>query len=123
MKDFSLIKIIGYLKRYMCQLSTQGVYAAFLLYNAWSSKSTPSWAKNIIVGALAYFLSPIDGIPDLTPFIGMTDDIGLMSFSLVTIACYIDNEVRAKAYRQLLILMNNKVDIEAVQEVDSWLLE
>ena len=121
MKDFSLTKIIGYLKRYMGQLSTQGVYAALLLYNAWSSKSTPSWAKNIIVGALAYFLSPIDGIPDLTPFIGMTDDIGLMSFSLVTIACYIDDEVRAKAYQQLLKLMNNNVDIEAVRDVDSWL--
>jgi len=121
MKDFSLTKIIGYLKRYVGQLSTQGAYAALLLYNAWSSKSTPSWAKNIIVGALAYFLSPIDGIPDLTPFIGMTDDIGLMSFSLVTIACYIDDEVRAKAYQQLLKLMENNVDIEVVRDVDSWL--
>ena len=121
MKDFSFSKIIKYLQRYLTQLSTQGVYAALLLYYSWSNKDTPAWAKKIIVGALAYFVSPIDAIPDLTPFIGMTDDIGLMSFSLVTIACYINEDVRLKAYNRLTILMKNKVDEDIVKDVNSWL--
>lgn len=121
MKDFSLSNIIEHLQRYLTQLSTKGVYAALLLYYAWSNKNTPGWAKNIILGALAYFVSPIDGIPDLTPFIGMTDDIGLMCFSLVTIACYITEDVRTKAYHRLTILMKSKVDETIVNDVNSWL--
>ncbi len=121
MDDFSLSKIIKYLKRYLTQLSTQGVYAALLLYYSWSNENTPAWAKKIIVGALAYFVSPIDAIPDLTPFIGMTDDIGLMSFSLVTIACYINDEVRDKAYKRLKIIMKNEVNEDIVEDVNSWL--
>ena len=121
MEKFSITKIISYAKCHLRQLSTQGIYSALLLFNAWGNKSTPKWAKNIILGSLAYFLSPIDSIPDLTPFIGMTDDIGLMAFSLVTIACYITPEVRDKSYQQLSKMLDNRVDEDVVKEVNSWL--
>lgn len=34
--------------------------------------------KALIVGALLYFINPLDLIPDITPFIGFTDDFGVV---------------------------------------------
>lgn len=34
--------------------------------------------KAIVVGALIYFINPLDAIPDLTPFIGFGDDLGII---------------------------------------------
>lgn len=77
------------------------IYSALLLWNAYKRSDTPSWAKNIVIGTLGYFLSPIDAIPDLSPLFGYTDDLGVLSFGLVSIACYINQEVRDKAEIQL----------------------
>ncbi|MCU7491482.1 MAG: YkvA family protein [Bacteroidota bacterium] len=39
-----------------------------------------SWhRKAIVVGALIYFISPIDAIPDLAPLIGYLDDLGVIT--------------------------------------------
>ena len=116
-----LNEVLNYLLKYLKQLSTKGVYSLLLLFYAYRSENVPSWAKKIIIGSFAYFLSPIDTIPDLTPFIGMTDDIGVISFGLVTISCYINDEVRTKAWHKLNALFNNEVDENIVAEVDAWL--
>lgn len=116
-KASSLFRYLG------ARLKTIGVkltYSALLLYYAYEREDTPAWAKNIILGSLAYLVSPIDAVPDLTPFIGFTDDLGVLSFGLVTIACYIDKNVRenakAKVYKYFKI-----VDEEDLLEVDAAL--
>ncbi len=39
-----------------------------------------SWhRKAIVVAALVYFISPIDTIPDIAPFIGYLDDLGVLT--------------------------------------------
>ena len=39
-----------------------------------------SWyRKSIVVGALIYFIVPIDAIPDLTPLVGYLDDLGVIT--------------------------------------------
>lgn len=39
-----------------------------------------SWhRKAIVVGALIYFISPIDTIPDLAPLFGYLDDLGVIT--------------------------------------------
>ena len=35
--------------------------------------------KVVIVAALLYFISPIDAIPDLAPFVGYLDDFGVIT--------------------------------------------
>jgi len=35
--------------------------------------------KAIVIAALIYFISPIDTIPDLTPFFGYLDDLGVIT--------------------------------------------
>ena len=51
----------------------------------------------VIYGALGYFISPIDVIPDFIPVVGFTDDIGVLAAAVVMAASYIDAEAKAKA--------------------------
>ncbi len=119
-KYFNLDKVQGHARKFMRQMSTKGIYTLLLLFYAFQGKETPSWAKNIIIGTIGYFLSPIDAIPDLTPVIGMTDDIGVLSFGIVTIACYINDEVRAKAVEQLTKIIG-PVNVEDLESIDRLL--
>lgn len=120
MDNFDFKSLKDYSAKYFKSIKVKGVYAALLLFFAYKNKATPKWAKNIIIGALGYFLSPIDGIPDLSPFIGFTDDIGIMMFGLVTIACYIDEEIREKAKSALYRYFPNP-DLQDLVEVDRLL--
>lgn len=110
-----------YGRKYFNQLADKGLYIIFLLFYAYKSSAVPSWAKKVIIGSLAYFLSPIDAIPDLTPVLGMTDDLGVLAFGLVTIACYINEEVRSQALNQLKRVLQKDIDLDAIAEIDSWL--
>ncbi len=39
-----------------------------------------SWhRKAIVVAGLIYFICPVDAIPDITPFIGYLDDLGVIA--------------------------------------------
>ena len=96
------------------------IYASLLLYHAFWQESTPFWAKNIIFGALGYLLAPVDTIPDLTPLLGFTDDIGVLSFGLVNIAGHITDEVRVNARKSLLKLFG-RMDMNAIRKVDAKL--
>ncbi len=102
------------------KIGLKTVYSALLLYYAYRRKDTPAWAKRVITGVLAYFISPIDMIPDLTPFIGFTDDLGVLSFGLATIAVYINKEVRTNARAQLEKWFEN-VDENELDAIDKTL--
>lgn len=95
-------KWINYIERHVTKMGSQLVYAAMLLIYAYGQSDTPNWAKSTVIGVLGYILAPLDSVPDLTPFIGFTDDMGVALFGLVAIACYIDDEVRAKAKSKVL---------------------
>lgn len=117
---FSETKFWQKLKHYAKQAGLKTVYVALLLFHAYKRKDTPSWAKHTILGALGYFLSPIDAIPDLTPILGYTDDIGVLTFGLVTVAAYVNEEVRKKAKAQLTKWFG-AYNEEDLQEIDAKL--
>lgn len=100
-KAFSSKKLLKKLPNYFRAIGIKSIYTVLLLFKAYQRDETPTWAKNIILGTIGYLLSPIDGIPDITPFLGLTDDVGVISFGLVSIACYIDEGVRKEAKAQL----------------------
>jgi uncharacterized membrane protein YkvA (DUF1232 family) len=50
---------------------------------------TPVGAKSIIVGALGYFISPVDAIPDIIPVAGYTDDLGVLTMAFATVAMHV----------------------------------
>ncbi|MDF1698738.1 MAG: YkvA family protein [Saprospiraceae bacterium] len=113
-------KLLRYLSARLKTVGVKLAYSALLLYYAYDRADTPNWAKNIILGSLAYLVSPFDSIPDLTPFLGFTDDFGVLSFGLVTIACYIDAPVREKAKAKINSFFK-VVDEEDLLEVDAKL--
>lgn len=112
--------VLSKFEKTLGSLGQRFVYIFLLLYFAFRRSDTPRWAKNIVIGAFAYFLSPIDSIPDLTPFMGYTDDLGVMSFALVTIACYVNDEVKDKAKTKMSKVFK-KVDVNTVEAVDAKL--
>ncbi|MBC8016040.1 MAG: DUF1232 domain-containing protein [Sporomusaceae bacterium] len=77
------------------------VYVVLLLYYTLQKDNVPLKAKTAIIGALGYFIVPIDAIPDLLPMVGLTDDLGALMIALATVSMYIDDEVKRKAKTQL----------------------
>lgn len=98
----------------------QLLYSSLLMIFAYKSPNTPKWAKRIILGAFAYLISPIDTIPDLTPVLGFTDDLSVITFSLVTVACYIDKNIRDTAKVKLASIIKN-VDTSILEVIDAKL--
>ena len=48
--------------------------SVFELGYAFMSPDTPVWAKAVIIGALGYFICPVDATPDFIPGVGYVDD-------------------------------------------------
>ena len=44
--------------------------------------ATPMRAKTILIGALAYFILPLDFLPDFAPLIGFSDDAAVLALAL-----------------------------------------
>ncbi len=108
------------LKRFAVQIGSKPVYAVLLLYYAYKRKDTPLWAKRVILGSLGYFVTIIDVIPDFTPFLGYTDDFGILLVGLSTIAVYVNDEVRGNA-REKLEQWFEVVDENLLMEIDDRL--
>lgn len=74
---------------------------ALLLYYAAQRPETPIWAKTVVYSALGYFILPMDLIPDLTPAVGFSDDLGALGVALATIAAYINQDVKDQAAEKI----------------------
>ena len=85
------------LKRYALVAGEEVVEKALQLFYAMQSPQTPKWAKTVILGALAYFIMPLDAIPDFVPVAGYTDDLGALAAAIATVHLYITEDVKAKA--------------------------
>jgi len=77
------------------------IYAALLLYYVMMSKNTPAKDKALIAGALAYFVSPIDIIPDGIPVVGFADDLVVLLFVLKTVRQNVTDEIKNQAKAKL----------------------
>lgn len=98
---FSEKKFWRKLQKFGRKAGIKVIYSALLLFYAYRRKDTPTWAKTIVLGVLGYFITPIDFIPDLSPILGYTDDLGWLTFGLVTVAGYINEDVRGRARAKL----------------------
>ncbi len=59
------------------------VYAVLLLFYLVTDKGVSLKSKATIIGALGYFIFPLDAIPDIMPAIGFTDDLGVLMFCFI----------------------------------------
>ena len=72
-----------------------------MLYYVAKDDETPASAKALIFGALGYFISPIDLIPDITPVIGFGDDLAVLTATIATVIASIKEEHKQKAKEQM----------------------
>lgn len=49
------------------------------LYRYFKDADVQWYRKTIVLGALVYFISPVDAIPDIAPLIGYLDDLAVIA--------------------------------------------
>ena len=69
----------------------------FLLFYVLTSPSTPLRYKQIIIGALGYFILPTDLLPDFIPGIGFADDLAAVLAVVKIVMSCITPEIKSKA--------------------------
>lgn len=62
---------------------------------------TPGKARAVLFGALAYFIMPVDAIPDILAFVGFSDDIAVLTLAIATIRSNLTEAHRVAARRSL----------------------
>jgi len=98
-QDFSEDSFWATFRRAMATAGRPVLETALKLYYAWQSPDTPAWAKAVIASALAYFIWPLDAIPDALPLVGWTDDAAALASALITVAAHVTPEMAARAKR------------------------
>lgn len=63
--------------------------------------ATPKHARAVLLAALAYFVMPIDAIPDVFTGLGFTDDAAVLTIALTTMRAYI-TQAHHEAARKVL---------------------
>lgn len=96
-KEYSEEKFWNKVKKFALKAGKEVIVRALTLYFYLHDKDTPKWAKGVIVGALGYFIFPLDAIPDLTPVVGFSDDLGVLASAFATVAIHIKDEHRKRA--------------------------
>lgn len=101
-------RVIRKIRSALHSMSSEAVSQALTLFYTLRAPETPMWCRTVILGSLAYFISMIDGIPDLTPFLGYTDDIAVMAAAIATVSQYITPEIKQKAKDKTKSLLGDK---------------
>lgn len=95
-KYFSENKLFKKIEKVAKSAGIMVIYPAMVLFYLFKEKSVPLASKSIIAAALAYFIFPADSIPDITPIIGYSDDLGILLVSLSHMVKYITPEILEK---------------------------
>lgn len=80
------------------------------VYYSARDPETPTAAKGIMLGALAYFVLPIDAIPDIFAGIGFTDDAAVIAALIATLGVNIKRRHKDQADAALERLRENQTD-------------
>jgi uncharacterized membrane protein YkvA (DUF1232 family) len=85
------------------RLAAQIPFAEDLLtaYYCAFDRATPGHVRFALIGALAYFISPLDLLPDLLPIMGLSDDAAVLAGALRLIWGNIQPEHRDAARLKL----------------------
>ena len=70
-------------------------------YYAMLDPATPTSARLTLIAALAYFVTPIDFVPDMILGVGFLDDASVLAAAIAAVRSAIKEEHRAAARRAL----------------------
>ena len=89
------------IKKVLIKAGLELIYKVLQLWYVLQKPEVPYPIKATIVGALMYFILPVDSIPDFLPG-GFVDDMAAIAFSLSMATLYVDEEVNEKARKKLI---------------------
>lgn len=100
-KNYSDDQFWEKLKKVARRAGVKLVYAALLLFYVLRNPGTPVGDRAKIIGALGYFILPVDLIPDFIPVAGYTDDLAALTWALYSISKNVTPEVKIQARQKL----------------------
>ena len=100
-KNYSETGFWNKLRKAAVKAGSKVVYCALLLYYILQSPSVSARDKALIVGALGYFILPVDLVPDLLPLVGYTDDLAALTGSIMAVKANLTPEIKALAQEKL----------------------
>tara|TARA_B100001179_G_scaffold69958_1_gene48877 strand:- start:23 stop:415 length:393 start_codon:yes stop_codon:yes gene_type:complete len=74
---------------------------------------TPSRVKAILIAALAYFVFPLDAIPDMLALVGFGDDIAILTVAISSIRSHITDAHREAARAAIKRMGEGKSPLKA----------
>lgn len=98
---FNDSKLWKKLKKVANKAGRKAVYYVLVLYYVARDASVPTKLKLKILGALGYFILPLDFIPDAILGLGFTDDVAALAWALFSIRKYVTPEIEQKARDRL----------------------
>lgn len=107
---YSEEKLFDKILKFAKKAGIKVIYLALLLYYTLQQPETPIKAKSVIIGALGYFIFPIDLIPDFIPVAGFSDDLTALMAAVVMVAFYINEDTKTKARERLKVWFGNYDD-------------
>ncbi|MCP8967699.1 YkvA family protein [Ectobacillus ponti] len=113
-QKFSVEAFWGKLKAAAVKAGHLVVYTSLLLFYVLQRPDVPKRVKVIILGALAYFIAPVDAIPDFVAGLGYTDDLGALGAALVQVAMYVDADVKRQAKGKMAEWFGPDVDTSEI---------
>ena len=100
-KDYSDNQFWDKLRKVARRAGIKLIYFALLLYYVLKNPATPSADRAKILGALGYFILPVDLIPDFIPVAGFSDDLAALVWALYSVARNVTPEVKIQARQKL----------------------
>lgn len=94
---FSEEGLLDKITKYGKSIGLELLFKAVQLWYVLQKPDVPAATKALIMGALGYLISPLDFIPDLTPILGYSDDLVAITFAMIKVQGYIDEDVNSKA--------------------------
>ncbi|MCU6769794.1 YkvA family protein [Barnesiella propionica] len=96
------------LKKVARKAGSKVIYVSLLLYYMMTGGTVSLKDKVLIMGALGYFIFPLDLIPDfLLPPLGYSDDLSVLLFVYSKIKAGITPEIKARADDKLKKLLGD----------------
>lgn len=114
--SFSESKLVKKVKQVAKSAGMIVIYPVMILFYLFKDHNVPVASKSMIAAALAYFIFPADSIPDLTPIIGYSDDLGILLVSISQLAKYISPEIMGKTKDKLVDWFGESEELEKQEE-------
>lgn len=99
--EYSEPKFWGKVGKVAKKAGEKVIHLALILHYTLTSPDVSIQNKALIIGALGYFILPVDLIPDFIPLLGFTDDLSALVLAYQAVKTSVTPEITAQADAKL----------------------